>query len=527
MASSASEASGAAPPHLVFVVNNDALGDARVVKTARVAATQGFNCTVIGCYSDRSSEPRHLHCEGIDFRIYPLRRVTPLTLVAAYLPRLYAMLASAAPDARGPAEQMPGFVDLSSEAVSALGWAPKTAASFEQKAQPQPVAPGASGAERPSRMTLRSFTGRVLARFASLVRRVLGRVRLLRRRLSVALHPSRSALGARLLFGRYLQTFYPAILARHPDVVYAHELWTLEACALARRQLGARPLVYDSHELELHRNNNWCARANAARVRYESRYITDAAAVVTVCDSIAEYLGSVYHLPTCFTVPNAPLSSSLITLEAEQHLKVRLGVNGGPLIVYTGKVTSGRGLDNVIPTLAELPTAHFAMVGPTAQPVLRDLVALAVSCGVEERVHFVPKVPPEILVSLISDADVAVVPIEDVCLSYHFSLPNKLFEAAMAGVPILASPLPELEKFVTSFGLGEIVDFSEREQVKRKIVEVVENRAAYNAPAKALHLRHLLAFESAAGRLFHDLKDLAATPPRRWAATPTCEGENR
>jgi glycosyltransferase involved in cell wall biosynthesis len=43
--------------------------------------------------------------------------------------------------------------------------------------------------------------------------------------------------------------------------------------------------------------------------------------------------------------------------------------------------------------------------------------------------------------------------IENVCLSYY-SLPNKVFEYAMCGVPSLVSDFPEMTRFVDESGFG-------------------------------------------------------------------------
>ena len=47
--------------------------------------------------------------------------------------------------------------------------------------------------------------------------------------------------------------------------------------------------------------------------------------------------------------------------------------------------------------------------------------------------------------------------IQPICRSYELCLPNKLFEYAAAGVPILASDLPVIAAVVRGEGLGEVV----------------------------------------------------------------------
>lgn len=56
------------------------------------------------------------------------------------------------------------------------------------------------------------------------------------------------------------------------------------------------------------------------------------------------------------------------------------------------------------------------------------------------------------------EADCGLCLIEDVSLSDRLCLPNKLFEYAFAGVPVLASRLPEIARVVGEYGLGICCD---------------------------------------------------------------------
>jgi glycosyltransferase involved in cell wall biosynthesis len=51
--------------------------------------------------------------------------------------------------------------------------------------------------------------------------------------------------------------------------------------------------------------------------------------------------------------------------------------------------------------------------------------------------------------------------IQPICRSYELCLPNKLFEYAAAGVPILASDVPVIAAVVRGEGIGEVVPFGE------------------------------------------------------------------
>ena len=44
--------------------------------------------------------------------------------------------------------------------------------------------------------------------------------------------------------------------------------------------------------------------------------------------------------------------------------------------------------------------------------------------------------------------------LQDTCENHRLALPNKLFEYIVAGVPVVASALPETERLVSAYGIG-------------------------------------------------------------------------
>jgi glycosyltransferase involved in cell wall biosynthesis len=56
-------------------------------------------------------------------------------------------------------------------------------------------------------------------------------------------------------------------------------------------------------------------------------------------------------------------------------------------------------------------------------------------------------------------------------LSDYYSLPNKLFEYAFAGLPILASDFPEIRKIVDKYSLGYYTD-NNIEKIEETIISL-------------------------------------------------------
>jgi glycosyltransferase involved in cell wall biosynthesis len=81
-----------------------------------------------------------------------------------------------------------------------------------------------------------------------------------------------------------------------------------------------------------------------------------------------------------------------------------------------------------------------------------------------------------------------VVIVQPVCLSYRYSLPNKLFESIHAGVPVVAADLPDLAALVLRYGVGEVVDPSRPELLADAITRILADPHPYRRAARGARL---------------------------------------
>jgi glycosyltransferase involved in cell wall biosynthesis len=72
--------------------------------------------------------------------------------------------------------------------------------------------------------------------------------------------------------------------------------------------------------------------------------------------------------------------------------------------------------------------------------------------------HFQSAVPYNEVLAYTGDADVGLVSVKPVCLSYLYCLPNKLFESIQAGIPVLVNDLPDCVTLVDEYGIGSQVE---------------------------------------------------------------------
>jgi glycosyltransferase involved in cell wall biosynthesis len=173
-----------------------------------------------------------------------------------------------------------------------------------------------------------------------------------------------------------------------------------------------------------------------------------------------------------------------------------------PLAIYVGSVTINRGIEVCVRALAHYPELHFATVGPRRKQNEIELLEIARAEGVSERFHLVDPVAEDAVVGFIRDADVSVLPIQNVCLSYYYCMPNKLFESVFSGLPVVVADLVELRRFVERYPCGVVMDETDPRDAARAIRAVAESRDRYILGADQLaEVRGTYSWPAQAGML--------------------------
>jgi len=125
------------------------------------------------------------------------------------------------------------------------------------------------------------------------------------------------------------------------------------------------------------------------------------------------------------------------------------------ILVYQGMLSEGRGLEKTIVALRQLPDFYLILLG--SGKILYHLQEMARLNGVKDKVIFKGIVPYQELLNWTASADIGLNLIEDIAFSYKLALPNKMFEYCMAGIPVISSNLPAIEKIYTEFKIGELL----------------------------------------------------------------------
>jgi len=172
---------------------------------------------------------------------------------------------------------------------------------------------------------------------------------------------------------------------------------------------------------------------------------------------IAAALAARYECPRPLVVRNTPWRNTLpeaSDTERSQGLAAYLPQwrPGDRVLVYQGGFWPGYDLKPLLAAVSSLPGWSLLALGdgPTWQEH-RDLAARLPG---RDRLCLPGKIPAADLPGLTRLAHAGVIPVPDLGLSYRYLLPNKLFEYLQAGLPVLASPLPEIADVLGDGRLG-------------------------------------------------------------------------
>ncbi|WP_195911158.1 glycosyltransferase family 4 protein [Streptomyces kaniharaensis] len=285
---------------------------------------------------------------------------------------------------------------------------------------------------------------------------------------------SATVLGPRRLHPATLLALRAA--ARAADVVLAHGSDTLAACALALA--GTRtPFVYVSVGHPCY----WTGTA-LRRVR-GGALLHRAAAVTTLTDEARAVLEEHFRLPDgkVRVIPNSRAAESYPPAEGHDERRAARQALGLPadvlLVAWIGAIAPEKRLDLALDVLDRLPDVRLAIAGDGP---LREALARHPAAA---RAHFLGALPDPVPLYRAADAVLLTSDSEGV--------PGALIEAALAGVPAVATDVGWVREVVRDGATGALVAPGDPLALAEALAKVLAcDRAGLGAAARAHALAH-------------------------------------
>jgi glycosyltransferase involved in cell wall biosynthesis len=250
------------------------------------------------------------------------------------------------------------------------------------------------------------------------------------------------------------------------DAVCAIDLDTILP-SLFTAKLKHKKLVYDAHEYfpEVPEVTN---RKMVKMVwqRVEKFALPKTNAAYTVSQSIADEFKTLYGI-NVDVVRNISLLESLPQVQKEVNV-----------ILYQGALNEGRGLHELLEAAKDLDVKIW-IAGDG--DIAKELKEFSIKIGIQHKVVFYGKLPPDELKNLTAKATIGFNVLEEKGKSYYYSLSNKTFDYIHAGVPQLMSNFPEMQNLNEQFEIGIIVKECTADAIAQAINRLLQDANFYES----------------------------------------------
>jgi glycosyltransferase involved in cell wall biosynthesis len=176
-------------------------------------------------------------------------------------------------------------------------------------------------------------------------------------------------------------------------------------------------------------------------------------------------------------IPNKPAILPQPSIEIPDQIKPFVDKK---IILYQGYINRHRNLDAICEAIATMPDYVMILMGVSNDNYLSELKS-----KYPEIIH-IGFIPPPFHLNVTSHAYIGIVTYEFTDLNGVYCAPNKIWEYAGYGVPMLANNIPGLIYTVGNAGAGCCIDMNNSKTIKKTIKQIDANYAVYRESAKIM-----------------------------------------
>lgn len=289
---------------------------------------------------------------------------------------------------------------------------------------------------------------------------------------SIVVHKLTKTRPSILFYLKFFIILTFELLKTKCDIYFAENVYALPiACIIGR--LKKAKVYYNSRELYGFvgglRNRKYIQKLMTL---LEKMFINKVDLVLTTGEMDSEFLQKFYGINNTVVIRNIP-KMKLPEHKIDFHKMLDIPRDQF-IILYQGVLIDGRAIKLLIQNLAKIPDTVFIVIGDGEKR--EEFEREAKNTGVHKRVYFLGAVPHNKLINYTSAADAGLCLIENISVSYYYALPNKLFEYINAGVPVLSSKLPQMEKIVNEYKVGTVIDLENKHDISSEINSFIQNK---------------------------------------------------
>lgn len=251
---------------------------------------------------------------------------------------------------------------------------------------------------------------------------------------------------------KYIRGVLQTTQKLRPDIIYGHDIFSAFPLRILYTVYSNCKYIYDAHELfTVEKGKKYSA---VDRILYWSEGSMIRRADLTVCaeEQRAKYMVKYHNLQ------KEPLVIRNISYLSEGNADEFLRVNSDFFakeaigIVYAGGLLYGRKLEKLVDAVEQLGERYKLMLvgnGPAKESLEKQIS----QCR-NANIRLCGAVPYRSLGAVLAKFDLGYLYYGTDSLNNLYCAPNKIYEYASVGLPILANENPTVESIVSSCGLG-------------------------------------------------------------------------
>ena len=248
-------------------------------------------------------------------------------------------------------------------------------------------------------------------------------------------------------FAEFNTRLFFRLLFRQTDYLLANDLDALVQNYIVSR-LRRKKIFYDTHEYY----TGVPALSNAPFKRRVWKFFEDwilprLPVAYTVTDSVRDKYREEYGIEMP-VIRNLPVTVWVVPRKLPDNWKGRI-----ILLMQGMGIHPGRGGMELLDTMRHLPSHyHLVYIGWGTQ--WDDIARKRIEWQLEDRVEMIPRLAPARLKEYTPLAHLGFTLDQSQFDNYRFALPNRLLDYIHAGVPVAASPVPEVKNIIEQYRCG-------------------------------------------------------------------------
>ena len=232
--------------------------------------------------------------------------------------------------------------------------------------------------------------------------------------------------------------------------------------------------IYDSRELF-----SDLASLHKKKVRQfiwklvEKCFVPKAKLLITVNESIANILKNNFPDKKVEIIYNFP--SLKLEKEPLDISQIIGSDNSRKILTYQGGLQNGRGIGILLDLILSMEECILLFLGNGhLKSKIKEHPLF------NKRIFIKDNIPASQVLKYTANSFLGMSIIENLSKSYYLSLPNKIFEYIHVGIPVISSNFPEVQKIMTKFKVGELVDPENKQEIIKKIKFLIKHADIYS-----------------------------------------------